>query len=159
MFLRPDYNLKNIYEIDLEGLKEQGINALLFDLDSTLMGSKTGCYTEKTLEWLNKVKRDFFIGVVSNNNNPDYIAKVTACSDFPIVFKAHKPDVKVAKRFMKEYSLSPETTCFVGDRPLTDVLCGKNLGCKTILVDSITADIEKPIVRFARWLERCSVKN
>ncbi len=159
MFLRPDYNLKNIYEIDLEGLKEQGINALLFDLDSTLMGSKTGCYTEKTLEWLNKVKRDFFVGVVSNNNNPDYIAKVTACSDFPIVFKAHKPDVKVAKRFMKEYSLSPETTCFVGDRPLTDVLCGKNLGCKTILVDSITADIEKPIVRFARWLERCSVKN
>ncbi len=159
MFIKPDYDLKSIYDIDLEELKNQGIKALLFDLDSTLMGSKTGCYTEKTLEWLNNVKKDFFVGVVSNNNNPAYMAKVLACSDFPVVFEAHKPDVKVAGKFMKQYSLSPETTCFVGDRPLTDVMCGKKLGCKTILVDSITADIEKPIVRFARWLERCSVKK
>ena len=159
MFIKPDYNLKNIYEIDLEELKNQGINALLFDLDSTLMGSKTGCYTEKTISWLEKVRKDFFVGVVSNNSNPDYIEKVTACSDFPVVFKAHKPDIKVTKEFMKEHGLKPETTCFVGDRPLTDIVCGKKAGCKTILVDSITADIEKPIVRFARFLERCTIRH
>lgn len=159
MFIKPDYNLKNIYEINLEELKNQGINALLFDLDSTLMGSKTGYYTAETLSWLEKVKQDFFVGVVSNNNNPVYIEKVTACSDFPVVFEAHKPDIKVAKSFMDKHNIKAETTCFVGDRPLTDVLCGKNLGCKTILVDSITADIEKPIVRFARKLERCFIKH
>ncbi len=159
MFIKPDYNLKNIYEIDLEGLKNQGINALLFDLDSTLMGSKTGCYTEKTLAWLEKVRKDFFVGVVSNNNNSEYIEKVTACSDFPVVFKAHKPDIKVTKEFMKQHGLKPETTCFVGDRPLTDIVCGKKAGCKTILVDSITADIEKPIVRLARFLERCTIRH
>lgn len=159
MFIKPDYNIENIYAIDLEDLKNQGINALLFDLDSTLMGSKTGFYTEKTLEWLNMVRKDFFVGVVSNNNNPVYIEKVTACSDFPVVFSAHKPDIKVTKEFMTEHNLIPETTCFVGDRPLTDIMCGKNLGCRTILVDSITADIEKPIVRFARWLERLSIKK
>lgn len=159
MFIKPDYNLKNIYEINLEELKNQGINALLFDLDSTLMGSKTGYYTAETLSWLEKVKQDFFVGVVSNNNNPVYIEKVTACSDFPVVFEAHKPDIKVAKSFMEKHNIKAETTCFVGDRPLTDVLCGKNLGCKTILVDSITADIEKPIVRFARKLERCFIRH
>lgn len=159
MFIKPDYNLKNIYEIDLDELKSLGIKALLFDLDSTLMGSKTGCYTEKTLEWLQKAKRDFFVGVVSNNNNPEYIEKVTACSDFPVVFSAHKPDIKITREFMKKYELKPETTCFVGDRPLTDILCGKKAGCMTILVDSITADTEKPIVRIARWLERCSIKK
>lgn len=159
MFIKPDYNLKNIYEINLEELKKQGITALLFDLDSTLMGSKTGYYTEETLNWLEKVKQDFFVGVVSNNNNPVYIEKVTACSDFPVVFEAHKPDIKVAKNFMEKHNIKSETTCFIGDRPLTDVLCGKNLGCKTILVDSITADIEKPIVRFARKLERCFIRH
>lgn len=159
MFIKPDYNLKNIYEINLEELKNQGITALLFDLDSTLMGSKTGYYTEETLNWLDKVKQNFFVGVVSNNNNPVYIEKVTACSDFPVVFEAHKPDIKVAKSFMEKHNIKAETTCFVGDRPLTDVLCGKNLGCKTILVDSITADIEKPIVRFARKLERCFIRH
>ena len=159
MLLKPDYNIENIYAIDLKELKSQGINALLFDLDSTLMGSKTGYYTDKTLNWLENVKKDFFVGVVSNNNNPKYIQKVTACSDFPVVFRAHKPDTKVTKKFMTEHGLRPETTCFVGDRPLTDIACGINLGCKTILVDSITADIEKPIVRFVRRLERIFIKN
>lgn len=160
MFIKPDFDLENIFAINLEELKSLGINSLLFDLDSTLMGSKTGCYTEKTLQWLNVVKKDFFIGVVSNNNNPNYIEKVKNCSNFPVVFNAHKPDIKVAKEFMSKHNLNPETTAFVGDRPLTDVMCGKNLGCKaTILVDSITADIEKPIVRFVRKLERLTVKN
>ncbi len=159
MFLKPDYNLPSIYDIDLKELKNLGINALLFDLDSTLMGSKTGCYTEKTLDWLEEVKKDFFVGVVSNNNNPVYIEKVTACSDFPVVFEAHKPDTKAAKIFMDTHNIKAECTAFVGDRPLTDILCGIKLGCKTILVDSITADIEKPIVRFARALERCTIRK
>ena len=159
MFIKPDYDIENIYAIDLEELKSQGINALLFDLDSTLMGSKTGYYTEKTVEWLNNVRKDFFIGVVSNNYNPEYMKKVQSCTDFPIAFEAHKPDTKLAKIFMEDTHIKPETTCFVGDRPLTDILCGKRLGCKTILVGSITADIEKPIVRFARWLERLSIKK
>lgn len=118
MFLKPDYDLKNIFEIDLENLKSQGIKALLFDLDSTLMGSKTGFYTDEVLAWLENVRRDFFIGVVSNNNNPDYMEKVRACTDFPIIFEAHKPDIKVAQKFMKEHGVQAETSCFVGDRPL-----------------------------------------
>lgn len=159
MFLKPDYNLKSIYDIDLAELKNLGINALLFDLDSTIMGSKRGYYTKETLDWLENVKKDFFIGVVSNNNNPDYIKKVEEVSDFPVVFKAKKPNCKIAKVFMAEHNIKPETTAFVGDRPLTDVLCGKKLGCKTILVDSITADIEKPVVRFVRRLERLCIKK
>ena len=49
MFLKPDYNLKSIYDINLEELKTKGITALLFDLDSTLMASKSGCYDAKLL--------------------------------------------------------------------------------------------------------------
>ena len=52
MFLKPDYDLKSIYDIDLDELEKSGIKAMLFDLDSTLMASKTGCYSQKTLDWL-----------------------------------------------------------------------------------------------------------
>ncbi len=159
MRLKPDYEYKNIYEINLDEMKKAGIKAMLFDLDSTLMASKTGFYSEETLKWIELVKKDFFVGVVSNNNNPLYMQQVLSCSKFPVVFDARKPDTKVAMNFMKTYGLKPETTCFVGDRPLTDIACGKSLGCKTVLVDSITADTERPIVRFARWLERCSIKH
>lgn len=159
MFLKPDYNLKSIYEIDLEELKLKGIKALLFDLDSTLMASKTGKYDNKTIDWLKKVREDFFIAVVSNNHNPDYMKKVKAVSDFPIVFEAKKPDIKATVDFMESNNLTAQTTAFVGDRPLTDILCGKKIGCVTILVDSISADRERPIVRFARKLERCTIRK
>lgn len=158
MFLKPDYNLKNIYEINLEELKNAGIRNMLFDLDSTIMASKSGRYSEKTIKWLELVKKDFSIAVISNNHNEKYIEKVKAVSDFPLVFHAKKPDIKAAKTFMNSCGMNAAETVFVGDRPLTDVLCGKKLGCKTILVDSISADIEKPIVRFARKLERCCIR-
>jgi hypothetical protein len=159
MFLKPDYNLKRIYDINLEALKSEGVKAMLFDLDSTLMASKSGCYSQEMLDWLNLVRKDFFIAVVSNNKNPEYIEKVKQVSDFPLLFNACKPRTDVVKNFLAEHNLSEKDCVLVGDRPLTDILCGKKLGCKTILVDSITADTEAPIVRFVRMLERLSISR
>ena len=96
MFLKPDYDLQSIYDIDLEELKANGIKSILFDLDSTLMASQSGLYSSKTIEWLERVQKDFFIGVVSNNHNPAYMEKVKAVTNFPIVFHARKPDISVA---------------------------------------------------------------
>lgn len=159
MFLKPDYNLENIYAIDLAELKSRGIKALLFDLDSTVMASKSGCYSDETHQWLECVRKDFFIAIVSNNENMAYIEKVKACTDFPCIFAAHKPDIKAARTFMEKHGLNAAETAFVGDRPLTDILCGKRLGCTTILVDSITAKTENLPTRFVRALERVCIKK
>ena len=158
MFLKPDYNLESIYAIDLDDLKAQGIKALLFDLDSTIMASKSASYFAETREWLDKVKKDFFIGVISNNNNKSYEEKVRAVSDFPMLFNAKKPNADAGLEFLKQHGINPKEAVMVGDRPLTDVWFGKRLGCKTILVDSITAKTEKKVVRFVRKLERLCVK-
>lgn len=159
MFIKPDYNLKRIYDIDLNELKKLGIIALLFDLDSTLMASKSGVYSMEILDWLNNVRKDFFIAVVSNNKNSTYISKVKAASDFPTLFCAGKPATAKVMEFIKQYNLTPDKCAIVGDRPLTDILCGKKLGCKTILVDSVTAGSEAKIVRAVRFLERLSVRR
>ena len=159
MFIKPDINIKSIYNIDLEALKKDGIKAMLFDLDSTLMASKSGVYSDEMKTWLNKVRKDFFIAVVSNNYNPKYIKKVEAVSDFPLVFDAKKPKTDVTVKFLSEHNINPKECAFVGDRPLTDILCGQKLGCKTILVDSITADTESKLVRFVRALERSTVRT
>lgn len=159
MFLKPDYNLESIYSIDLEELKNQGIKAILFDLDSTIMASKSAKYSDETLAWLEKVKKDFFVAVISNNNNQEYIEKVKAISTFPTVFDAKKPKADIGRKFLQENSIKPSEAVMVGDRPLTDIWFGKRLGCKTILVDSITAKTEKKIVRFVRGVERLCVKS
>ncbi|MCI1273353.1 MAG: YqeG family HAD IIIA-type phosphatase [Clostridiaceae bacterium] len=159
MFLKPDYNLKRIFDIDLDELKAQGVKAILFDLDSTLMASKTAEYSPEIKEWLKGVRKDFFIAVVSNNKNPEYIEKVTSVTDFPVLFKANKPSPKRAKEFLKNQGYDCKSTVLVGDRPLTDIWCGKLMGCKTILVDSITADTENLPTRFVRHLERICVRK
>ncbi len=152
--MKPDKNLKSIYDIDFDELKSIGIKALLFDLDSTIMASKSGAYTPKTKKWLEKAKENFFIAVVSNNPNKNYIEKVRQISDFPMLFEAKKPKTERTLEFLKEHKIDVKTCALVGDRPLTDILCGKRLGCMTIMVDSITADTEPKLTRFVRKLER-----
>ena len=78
MFIKPDYNLKSIYDIDLDELRKQGVKAMLFDLDSTLMASKSGIYSDEVYSFIRSVEEKFFIAVVSNNKNPQYIEKVKA---------------------------------------------------------------------------------
>ena len=158
MRLKPDYNLKNIYAIDLDELKNNGVKLIMFDLDSTLMISKSGKYLPETVEWLNRVKQDFNIVVVSNNNRGAYIENARAISDFDVLGSCAKPDTKVINKYIKEKDFAPDECVIVGDRPLTDILCGKRLGCKTILVGSINAENEGVLVRFVRWLERLTIK-
>lgn len=154
MFLKPDYNLKDIYEIDLDLLKKQGIKAIFFDLDSTIMISKTGEYMEKTEKWLSEVDKDFFIAVISNNKHCEYLEKVQSISSFQIIGNAKKPSTKAMKKLLSKIGIAAEELVIVGDRPLTDILAGKRLGAKTILVDSINAKTEGTATRFVRWLER-----
>lgn len=159
MLLKPCFNLKNIYEIDLILLKEQGVKAIFFDLDSTIMVSKAGCYDEKTINWLEEVKKDFYVAVLTNNKNPDYIEKVKQASDFEIIADAKKPSVKVMKELMLKNNFTALDVVMVGDRPLTDILAGKRLGTRTILVGSINAHNEGTPTRVVRWLERRFILN
>ncbi|MBO6257530.1 hypothetical protein J6N69_05795, partial [bacterium] len=99
MFIKPDYNLKSIYDIDLDELQKQGVKAMLFDLDSTLMASKSGTYTDEIYSFIKKVQEKFFMAVVSNNNNPEYIKRVSEISHFPVLFHACKPKTGVVLKF------------------------------------------------------------
>lgn len=159
MFLKPDFNLKNIYEIDLEQLKNMGIKAIFFDLDSTIMVSKSGEYLEETEKWLEKVDEDFFIAVISNNKKCEYLEKVRSISSFQIIGDAKKPSTKAMRKLLSKICIKPEEVVIVGDRPLTDILAGKMLGAKTILVGSINAHNEGIPTRFVRWLERRFILN
>lgn|SRR5574344_1605802 len=159
MILKPDYNLKNIYEINLEELENKGIKAIFFDLDSTIMISKSGEYTEKTQKWLKEVEKKFFIAVVTNNKRPDYVEKVRNISTFTVISDAKKPCTKAMKDLLKKINMETKSVALVGDRPLTDILAGKLLGCKTILVDSINAENENIPTRVVRWLERRFIRK
>lgn len=158
MFLKPDYNLKNIYEINFNELKQQGIKCIMFDLDSTVMLSKSASFTQETVEWFNTFINDFEVAIISNNPNKDYIENASKLAPCRVIGHAKKPNPKVAKQYLDELGIKPNEAVMVGDRPLTDILVGKNLGCKTILVGSINPN-ENLLTKFVRALERSTIKK
>ncbi len=159
MILKPDYNVDSLFDIDFKKIKSLGINALLFDLDSTVMPSKSGEYPPKVYDLLQELKQNFVIAIISNNKKKDYISKVQSISNFSVIGNANKPSPKIMKEFLKSVNVLPEETIVIGDRPLTDILAGKLLGSKTILVDSITKDTENIQTRFVRKLERLCIRK
>lgn len=158
MFIKPDYNLKNIYEINFNELKSQGIKCIMFDLDSTVMLSKSATFTPETVEWFNTFINDFEVAIISNNPRKDYIENASKLAPCRVIGHAKKPNPKVAKQYLDEVGIKPEEAVMVGDRPLTDILVGKFLGCKTILVGSINPNENLP-TKFVRALERSTIKN
>lgn len=159
MILKPDYNLDSLFDIDFKELKSQGINAVLFDLDSTVMPSKSGEYPPAVMNLLQELKQNFVVAIISNNKRKEYIDKVQNASNFPVVGHANKPSPKVMQEFLKSVNIKPEQAVMIGDRPLTDILAGKLLGSKTILVDSITKNTENKLTRFVRALERLTIRK
>lgn len=157
MFLKPDYNLENVYKIDFTKLKEDGIKCIMFDLDSTVMMSKSGKFLPETLEWFNTFLNEFEVAIISNNKKQSYIDNATKLAPCKVIGCANKPNPKVMKEYLKSVSVEPKNAIMVGDRPLTDILAGKLLGCKTILVGSINPNENLP-TKFVRALERSTIR-
>ena len=78
MLFEPNYNLESIYDINIAELKDTGIKALFFDLDSTLMKSKSGKFSFQTLQFLNDLKSNFKLAIITNNKKYGSIL-VTRC--------------------------------------------------------------------------------
>ena len=158
MFIKPDYNLKNIYEIDFEELKQNGVKCLMFDLDSTVMVSKSANFSPETLNWFDTFLKDFEVAIISNNKNDNYIENANRIAPCKVIGRADKPNPKVMKEYLESVSIKPQNAVMIGDRPLTDILAGKLLGTKTILVGSINPNENLP-TKFVRALERSVIRK
>ena len=62
------------------------------------------------------------------------------------------------REYLASVGIEPCCAVMVGDRPLTDILAGKLLGCKTILVGSINPKENLP-TKFVRALERSTIRG
>jgi len=157
--LKPDYNIESIYDIDIEHLIEYGIKAIFFDLDSTVMKSKSGKFSFRTIQFLNDLRRNFKIAIITNNSRTEYIELVRSQTDIPVYAGAKKPNPETLLKACDDLNITVNDAVMVGDRPLSDILAGKKAGTMTILVDSISKDEESSIVRFARFLERLAIEK
>lgn len=146
----PEKYVESVYAIDLEKLKNDKIEAVIFDIDNTLVPYFVPNANTKIKNLFSKIKKKGFkVGILSNNKE----RRVSMfCRDLNIeyVHKAGKPGVKGLGRLIKKLGVkNHKNTVIIGDQVFTDVLCGNRMGIHTILVKPVSKRDD-----FGTWLKR-----
>lgn len=158
--LQPTYIYhSDITTVDLEQFKKDSIQAIILDLDSTLMAPRSGLIEERVFQWLARAEENFKLAVVTNNKNEKYLENAAKCLPMPLVGRAAKPSRKILFSILEKLQVTPENAVLIGDRPLTDIWGGLRAGMKTCLVSPLSTMNEHLIVQYVRKLERLVIKK
>ena len=135
--LVPEYKFNKFDDITAEFLLSIGVKGILLDVDNTLEPYEHATPGENVINWLNSLwNAEIKTAIVSNNNQArlDLFNKDLNILGFT---KAGKPFPFKLKKAMKELSIKPDETIFLGDQILTDVWAAHNAGIRAILVPPI----------------------
>ena len=132
--LTPDLYLRSVHDIDLDALRAEGVRTLLMDLDNTLLPRDGTTVPDALVAWATSLRESDISVVLVSNNWHERVHSVAEELGFKLVAKAVKP---LPFAFLRALSLAGVTrrqAAIVGDQMFTDVLGGKLLGIKTIMV-------------------------
>lgn len=134
-FFRPSEFAASISEIDIAALSARGFEAVMLDLDNTLLPWKSCEVPESSKAWVESAKRTGMqVCIVSNTHNPRRLAKIGEDLGIVCLARALKPRGAGFARAANMVGCDPARGVVIGDQLLTDVLGGNLAGMHTILV-------------------------
>lgn len=151
--IRPDQDRSSIHAIDYERLIDQGVRALVFDLDNTLVAWGNEVVGEDVKARVQKLKGLGFAMCIVSNNLGRRVAAISGKLGIPAASGALKPLTFGYRKALGILRSEPSQTALIGDQLFTDILGGNLAGLHTILVDPI-AEREFITTRCVRVLER-----
>ncbi|MBI2996731.1 MAG: YqeG family HAD IIIA-type phosphatase [Candidatus Melainabacteria bacterium] len=159
-FLKPTliYN-DDVTKVSINELKKLNIEGLILDLDNTIMAPKSAKLDLPVKYWLDVMKKNFKIVVLTNNKKAFYLEAVRQMLELPVIGFAKKPWSNGVKEALDILNLPNDKIAIIGDRPLTDIWLGQKYGFKTVLVRALTAHIEPKWKYLLRKLEWSFVKR
>lgn len=157
-FLKPDYEFEHFADLSMELLKELKIKAIFSDLDSTL-AAHDQLGDEAFTKWHEKLESNQVKLIVVSNNSQGRVDRFTKPYQIIGYGKCNKPTTSKIEKIMKEMGVTNENSLFLGDQLFTDVLCGKRLKMKTVLVKPLGEEHEPWTVRWKRGIEKTIKKR
>ncbi|QFQ91576.1 YqeG family HAD IIIA-type phosphatase [Lacticaseibacillus manihotivorans] len=151
--IKPTWLVQAVYGLTPSHLQQQGIKAVLCDLDNTLIAWNNPDGTKQLHDWLNEMQQAGLIVMVVSNNNHDRVKRALAKLELPFVSRALKPLPVGINRAIKQLGLKRSEVVMVGDQLLTDVLAGNVARIKTILVQPLV-ETDAWNTRITRFFER-----
>ena len=135
MLFKPTFWLKSVLQIDEKFLTENGVKALVLDMDNTLSMHGNPAAEAGVDEWLSKMRAlGVKMRVVSNNTNKR-VAPLAALLGLEFTANGAKPLTFGVNRAVKAMGTAKSETLVVGDQIFTDVMAGNLAGIRTVLVE------------------------
>lgn len=152
-YLTPDFYIDEIRKIRLEELKQWGVKGVIFDLDNTIVPWGEDTLSEEIIEWITCLKAAGYRLCLVSNSLHTRVNSIAAILGVDAVPAAAKPRKKAFLQAMAKLQLNPAAVVVIGDQLFTDILGGKRLGLKTVLVKPLSAQ-ELLWTRMMRKLEK-----
>ena len=157
MILYPKEHFNNVREITIEFLRENQINALILDVDNTLIDYDKNL-SKETIQWAENLKQEGIkLYILSNSNKKEKVKTVAEKLKLEYEYFGKKPLKSGFKKVQKKLQEEPQNIGVVGDQIFTDVLGGNRCRMFTILVEPI-AEKDIWITLLKRPLEN-AIKN
>jgi hypothetical protein len=157
----PDEVVSSVTDIDPTTLVQQGIRAVLLDLDNTLVPWQRMDVPEVTRHWVEAMKQTGLrLCLVSNTRRRRRLEVISKDLGIAYVPKAFKPRRYGLRQALEQLGTAPQQAVMIGDQIFTDVWGGNRMGMRTILVlpmarrEFIGTKVSRLLERILLWAYR-----
>lgn len=139
----PTFVVNAVYDLRPDTLREQGIKAVLVDLDNTLIAWNNPDGTPELRSWLDDMTEAGLPVVVVSNNKHSRVKRAVEKFGVDFISRAMKPFAHGINKAINAYGFDREEVVMVGDQLMTDIRAAHRAGIRSILV--------KPLVQSDAW--------
>jgi hypothetical protein len=140
----------DICELTPEWLRERGMEAVLCDLDNTLVGYGLLAPDETVLGWIRSLKEAGIPLAVISNASKVRVEAFSGPLGLPFTARAGKPGARYLFEAIKDLGVSADRAVMVGDQYFTDVLAAHRAGIRAVLVPP---RVKGFLFTLRRWVE------
>lgn len=149
----PTLYRRRITDVTAEDLRRLGASCVLLDVDNTLTTHDAPELDSLVLDWLDTMREQFVLVVVSNNSE-ERVAPFAEKIGLPFHALARKPLPGGFWSAGAEHCMATEECVVIGDQIFTDILGANLAGMKSILLEPIELETKQKFIAFKRKIER-----
>lgn len=143
---QPNYQFNSILDITVSFLQENGITALLLDVDNTIITFKGNRLISGFKLWKEKIEKAGIKLIILSNGKPNRLSITAKKAELDFIALALKPLPFKYLLAAKKLGVKRNNVAVVGDQVFTDILGGKLAKIKTILLNPIKPETEKSFI-------------
>jgi HAD superfamily phosphatase (TIGR01668 family) len=145
--------VEKVEDFDASRFERWGVRGIALDLDNTIVPWHTSLVTPGAAAWIRDVLgRGIGICLITNNYSGG-AAATSALFEIPVIRGALKPSPWSFRGALRALGVEGANAAVVGDQLFTDVLGGKLVGMRAVLVEPLSR-AEFPTTKIVRFFER-----